>query len=85
MIALLAAELFKILIYANYMSVMSQKGHKVVQNHKKMNICANTKSTGLKCHRHFNEIFSGKLKTLDFDGLKTDIAESLLLPSNCLN
>ena len=30
-IALLVAELFKILIYANEMSVTSQQGHKVVQ------------------------------------------------------
>ena len=37
-IALLVAELFKILSYANEMSVTSQKGHKVVQNHKKLNI-----------------------------------------------
>ena len=37
-IALLVAELFKILIYANEMSVTSQKGHKVMQNHKKLNI-----------------------------------------------
>ena len=48
LIALLVAELFKILIYANKMSVTSEKGHKVVRNHKKLNICANTKSTGLK-------------------------------------
>ena len=47
-IALLVAELFKILIYANYICVTSQKVHKVVRNHKKINICANTKSTGLK-------------------------------------
>ena len=33
LIALLIAELLKILIYANQMSVTSQKGHKVVQNH----------------------------------------------------
>ena len=37
-IALLVAELFKILSYANEMSVTSQKGHKVVQNHKKLNL-----------------------------------------------
>ena len=47
-IALFVAELFKILIYANKMSVTSQKGHKVVRNHRKLNICANTRSTGLK-------------------------------------
>ena len=41
LIALLVAELFKI-------SVTSQKGHKVVRNYKKLNICANTKSRGLK-------------------------------------
>ena len=48
LIALFVAELLKILIYANKMSVTSQKGHKVVRNHKKLNICAITKSTGLK-------------------------------------
>jgi len=36
--ALLVAEPFKTLIYANQISVTSQKGHKVVQNHKKLNI-----------------------------------------------
>ena len=35
-IALLVADLLKILIYANSMSVTSQKGHKVVKNHKKL-------------------------------------------------
>ena len=35
-IALLVAELFKISIYANKMSVTLQKGHKVVQNNKKI-------------------------------------------------
>ena len=35
---LLDAELFKILIYANQICVMSQKEHKGVQNHKKPNI-----------------------------------------------
>ena len=34
-IALLVAELFKILIYANYISVTSQQGHQAVQNQKK--------------------------------------------------
>ena len=48
LIALLVAELFKILIYANSICVTSQKEHKVVQNHKKLNICANTLSRGLK-------------------------------------
>ena len=48
LIALLVAELFKILIYGNLISVTSQKGHKVVRNYKKLNICANTKSRGLK-------------------------------------
>ena len=40
-IALLVAELFKILIYANYANLIrstSQEGHKAVQNHKKSNI-----------------------------------------------
>ena len=40
-IALLVAELFKILIYANQISVTSQQEHKVVQNHKKLNISHN--------------------------------------------
>ena len=40
LIALLLAELFK--IYGNYICVTSQKEHKVVRNHKKLNICANT-------------------------------------------
>ena len=37
-IALLLAELFKILIYANEISVTSQQEYKVLQNHKKSNI-----------------------------------------------
>ena len=37
-IALLVADLFQVLIYANQISVTSQKGNKVVQNHKKLNI-----------------------------------------------
>ena len=47
-IALLVAELSKVLIYANQICVTSQKVHKVVRNHKKLNICANTKSKGFK-------------------------------------
>ena len=39
-IALLVAELFKNLIYANQICVTPEKEHKVVQNHKKLNICA---------------------------------------------
>ena len=31
--------------------VASQCGHKVMENHKIWNICANTKSTGLKFYR----------------------------------
>ena len=41
LIALLVAELLKILIYANKMNVTSQKGHKVVRNHKKIEYLCN--------------------------------------------